>query len=109
MPAISDTALKHLSNRFSGDLVRPSDPTYDEDRKIFNGMIDRRPALIARARSAQDVAETVRFAVGEGLPLAVRGGGHGIAGFRMIDDAVIADCSLLTAVEVDTSNRSIVA
>jgi len=109
MPAISDAALKNLSNRFSGDLVRPGDPTYDEDRKIFNGMIDRRPALIARARSSADVADTVRFATSEGLPLAVRGGGHGIAGFAMIDGAVVADCSLMNEVRVDPGARTIVA
>jgi FAD/FMN-containing dehydrogenase len=82
MATISDSAIKLLSNNFSGDLVRPTDPTYDEDRKVFNGLIDRRPALIARARSAQDVAETVRFATSEGLPLSVRGGGHGSPALR---------------------------
>jgi len=109
MPTINDSALKELSNRFTGDLVRPGDPTYDEDRKIFNGMIDRRPALIARARSSADLAEAVRFATKEGLPLAVRGGGHSIAGFSMIDDAVIADCSLMNDVRVDTDAKTIVA
>jgi FAD/FMN-containing dehydrogenase len=109
MSTISDSAMKLLSNTFSGDLVGPGDPTYDEDRKVFNGLIDRRPALIARARSAQDVAETVRFATSEGLPLAVRGGGHGIAGFAMIDGAVVADCSLMNDVRVDPSARTILA
>jgi len=109
MTLISDAALKELSNRFTGDLVRPGDPTYDEDRKIFNGMIDRRPALIARARSAADVAETIKFATAQGLPLSVRGGGHGIAGFAVIDDGVVADCSLMKDVRVDPDARTIVA
>jgi FAD/FMN-containing dehydrogenase len=109
MGAISDSAIKELSNRFSGDLVRPGDPTYDEDRKVFNGMIDRHPELIARARSAHDVGETIRFATREGLPLAVRGGGHGIAGLAMIDGGVVADCSLLNEVRVDPEARTIVA
>jgi FAD/FMN-containing dehydrogenase len=109
MPAISDKAAAELASRFSGDLIRPNDPTYDEARAIFNGMIDRQPALIARARTTADVAEIVRFASREGLPLAVRGGGHSVAGFSMIDDAVIADCSLMNEVKVDAKTRTIVA
>ena len=109
MGAVSDAAVKDLSNRFTGELVRPGDPTYDEDRKVFNGMIDRRPALIARARTASDVAETIKFATKEGLPLSVRGGGHGIAGFAVIDDGVVADCSLMNEVRVDKGARTIVA
>jgi len=109
MPNISDSAVNDLSKRFSGDLIRPTDTTYDEARAIFNGMIDRRPALIARARTAADIAEIVRFASKEGLPLAVRGGGHSVAGFSMIDDAIIADCSLMNEVRVDPDARTIVA
>ncbi|MGZ4128842.1 MAG: FAD-binding oxidoreductase [Actinomycetota bacterium] len=109
MAAVSDAAVADLASRFSGELVRPGDPTYDEVRKIFNGMIDRRPALIARARSAQDVAETIRFATKEGFTLAVRGGGHAIAGFSMIDDAVVSDLSLMNDVRVDPDASTILA
>jgi FAD/FMN-containing dehydrogenase len=109
MRTISDGALKDLATRFTGELVRPGDPAYDETRKIFNGMIDRRPALIARARSAADVAETIRFATKEGFTLAVRGGGHSVAGFSMIDDAVVADLSLMNEVRVDPDAHTILA
>jgi FAD/FMN-containing dehydrogenase len=107
MAKISDAAVKGLASGFSGELVRPGDDSYDETRKVFNGMIDRRPALIARARSSADLAATVRFAASEGLPLAVRGGGHSIAGFSMIDDAVVADCSLMNLVTVDPKKQTI--
>ena len=109
MTAISDAAVKELASGFSGELVRPGDPSYDEVRKIFNGMIDRKPALIARARTTADLAATVRFAAKEGVPLAVRGGGHAMAGFSMIDDAIVADCSLMNEVNVDPKAPSITA
>src|SRR5947208_6442584 len=107
--AISDTAVGELASRFSGELVRPGDDSYDSARKIFNGMIDRKPALIARARTTADLAATVRFAVAAELPLAVRGGGHAIAGFSMIDDAIVADCSLMNEVAVDPKAQTITA
>ena len=107
--AISDTAVGELASRFSGELVRPGDDSYDSARKIFNGMIDRKPALIARARTTADLAATVRFAAAAELPLAVRGGGHAIAGFSMIDDAIVADCSLMNEVTVDPKGRTITA
>jgi len=109
MADVSDKATTDLAARFSGELIRPNDPSYDEARALFNAMIDRRPALIARARTAADIAEIVRFASKEGLPLAVRGGGHSVAGFSMIDDAIIADCSLMNEVKVDPKAGTIVA
>jgi FAD/FMN-containing dehydrogenase len=109
MATVSDAAVKELASGFSGELVRPGDPTYDEVRKIFNGMIDRKPALIARARTTADLAATVRLAAKEGMPLAVRGGGHSIAGFSMIDGAIVADCSLMNEVAVDPKAATITA
>jgi FAD/FMN-containing dehydrogenase len=109
MLTVPDGALADLSSRFSGDLVRPGDPGYDGARALFNAMIDRRPALIARVRSARDVSEAIRFATANDLPLAVRGGGHSVGGFSMIDDAVVVDCSLMREVQVDPDARTIVA
>src|SRR6266700_794292 len=109
MATVADAAVRDLASRFSGDLIRPGDPGYDDARRIFNAMFDRRPALIARVRSAQDVSEAIRFATAEGLPLAVRGGGHGVAGFSVIDDGVVVDCSLLRDVAVDPDAMTIVA
>src|SRR5438132_6423499 len=109
MAAISESAANELVRGCSGDLVRPGDASYDDVRKTFNGMIDRKPALIARARTTADLAATVRFAAAAGLPLAVRGGGHAIAGFSMINDAIVADCSLMNEVTVDPKARTITA
>ena len=109
MAAVPDSAVRDLSTRFSGELIRPGDDGYDEARTIFNGMIDRKPALVARARNAQDIAETVRFAAAEGFPLAVRGGGHNVAGYSVIDGAVVADCSLMTDVQVNPEAMTIVS
>ena len=107
--AAPDSAVRDLSTRFSGELIRPGDDGYDEARTIFNGMIHRKPALVARARNAQDIAETVRFAAAEGFPLAVRGGGHNVAGYSVIDGAVVADCSLMTDVQVNPEAMTIVS
>lgn len=73
---VDRTALAELSSRFSGVLLTPGDAGYDEARRIHNGMIDRRPVLIARCLGTTDVADAVNFARQQGLELAVRGGGH---------------------------------
>lgn len=106
---VSDPGVTLLASRLTGELIRPGDSSYDEVRKIFNGMIDRKPSLIARAQSAEDVSEVVRFAASEGLPLTVRGGGHSVGGFSIIDDAVLCDCSLMNQVQVDPEARTITA
>lgn len=76
---------------FKGTLIYPGDPAYDDARKIFNGMIDRRPALIARCTSADDVLAAVNLAREQRLPLAVHGGGHGVTGASMCDAGVVVD------------------
>ncbi|OZV77365.1 FAD-linked oxidase [Micromonospora echinospora] len=88
-----------------GDLITPAHPLYQEARTIWNGDIDRRPALIARCADAEDVAETVRFAAQRGLPIAVRGGGHGVAGHALCEDGVVVDLSSMRAVTVDPGRR----
>ena len=72
--------LAELSARFSGELLIPGDAGYQDARRIHNGMIDRRPALIARCRGTADIADAVNFARTRGLEIAVRGGGHNVAG-----------------------------
>ena len=94
-----------LQSRFSGQLIEPSDPTFDELRRVHNGLVDRYPALIARCRSAQDVADVVKFAGGAGLEIAVRGGGHNVAGRATCDRGVVIDLSLMRGVVVDAGSR----
>jgi FAD/FMN-containing dehydrogenase len=69
-----------LASSFSGTLLRPTDDGYDEARRVHNGLVDRRPALIARCLGAPDAAAALAFARDSGLPVSVRGGGHNIAG-----------------------------
>lgn len=86
---------------FAGRLIEPGDPDYDSARRIWNGAIDRRPALIAQCASSADAARALAFARQEGLPIAVRGGGHNVAGSALCDDGVVIDFSALRGVEVD--------
>ncbi|MGO4426212.1 FAD-binding oxidoreductase, partial [Streptomyces sp. MCAF7] len=86
---------------FTGVLLEPEWPEYDEVRRVWNGMFDRRPALIARCRGARDVSAVLRYATREGIPVTVRGGGHNVAGLAVADGAVMIDLSLMREVEVD--------
>jgi hypothetical protein len=92
---------------FKGRLVGPDDDGYDEARKVYNAMIDRRPALIAYVEDADDVATAVAFARESGLPLAVRGGGHNGAGLGTVDDGIVIDLSRLKAIDVDRGARTV--
>jgi FAD/FMN-containing dehydrogenase len=101
---LDDTALRELGRTFTGRLVRPSDPGYDERRAVWNASIDRRPALIARCESTPDVVAAVRFARSAGLATAVRGGGHSFPGHSTCDGIVI-DLGPMNAVSVDPERR----
>jgi FAD/FMN-containing dehydrogenase len=99
------TALRDLESRLRGDLIQPGDRDYEQARQIYNAMHDRRPALIVRAAGAADAGAAVRFAREHRLPLAVRGGGHGVAGFATCDDGLILDLGAMRAVAVDPKRR----
>ncbi|MGG8409124.1 FAD-binding protein, partial [Streptomyces sp. 12297] len=79
------TALAELREDLTGEVLAPGDPGYDEARTIYNAMIDRRPAVIARCADRADVVTAVRFARELDLPVAVRGGGHSVAGMSLND------------------------
>ena len=82
---MNETSIQELRGKLRGQLITPADPTYDEARKVYNSMIDRRPALIARCRDAADVMAGIAFAREQGLLLAVRGGGHNGPGLGTCD------------------------
>ena len=94
-----------LRGQFRGALLRPGEEGYEEARRVSNGAIDRRPALIARCAGADDVAQALRFAREHGLPISVRGGGHSPAGHAVRDGAIMIDLSLMKAVSVDPATR----
>ena len=105
--AINDQALQALRATFGGELIRPSDEQYDPARAVYNGMIDRYPALIARCSNANDVIQAVNFARNHGLTLAVRGGGHNGGGLGTCDDGIVIDLSAMKGVRVDATARTV--
>lgn len=88
-----------------GDVLLPDVAGYEEARRVWNGMIDRRPAAVIRPRSTSDVVAAVRFAHDQGLAIAVRGGGHNAAGLGTIDDGVVIDLAAMNQVHVDSEAR----
>src|SRR5262245_4754567 len=102
---LKETTLKSLQLSLSGRLATPGSGEYEEARTIWNAMIDRRPALIVRCLSADDVARAVRLAAQHRLVLAVRGGGHNIAGNAVCDGGLMIDLSLMKDVTVDPEKR----
>src|SRR5262245_61026573 len=104
---IEAATLESLRAGFRGPLIQPADPDYDDARAIWNAMIDRRPALIARCTGTADVVAAVRFARQEGLPVAVRGGAHSAAGKAVVDDGMVIDLSLMKGVHVDAASKTV--
>ena len=104
---IDAAALTDLRVVFRGALIRPDDPDYDDARRVYNGGIDRRPALIARPVDAADVREAVLFGQRHELPIAVRGGGHHGAGFGTVDDGLVIDLGRLKGIRVDPEARTV--
>ncbi len=90
---------------FAGTLIRPGDPDYDERRLVWNAIVDRRPAIIARCTSAADVAAAIRFARANGLELAVKCGGHGILGLAVPEGGIQLDLTPMGGVRVDPDQR----
>ncbi|HEY7091611.1 MAG TPA: FAD-binding oxidoreductase [Ktedonobacterales bacterium] len=104
---VDDAAVEDLKTRVRGDLIRPGDAQYDEARKVYNGMIDKHPALIVRCVDVADVISAVNFAREKGLTLAVRGGGHNGPGLGTVDDGVVVDLSRMKGIYVDAANRTV--
>jgi FAD/FMN-containing dehydrogenase len=100
-------AYDELADAIRGDLITPGDPAYDRARTVYNGMIDRHPAAIARVRDTADVISCVRFARARGIPMAVRGGGHNAAGLGVWDDALVIDLSMLRSTTVNPADHTV--
>ena len=106
MPSLDQASIADLSTRFSGALLRPDESGYDDARKIHNGMIDRKPALIARCLGIADIVDAVKFARMHSLELSVRGGGHNVAGRAVCDGGLMLDLSLAKGIDVDPAGRT---
>jgi FAD/FMN-containing dehydrogenase len=99
--------LERLGREFAGTILTAEEPGYAEARRVWNGMVDRHPVVIARAASADDIAVAIRFARGSDLPLAVRGGGHSVAGNGTVDEGLVLDLGQLRTVTVDALSRTV--
>ncbi|HTJ05969.1 MAG TPA: FAD-binding oxidoreductase [Caldimonas sp.] len=104
---MNDQAVSTFQQTLRGRLVRPSDADYDAVRALYNGMIDKRPRLIARAVDAADVVAAVNFAREQGLLLAIRGGGHNGPGLGSCDDGLVIDLSMMKSVRIDTARKTV--
>ncbi|HEV2874598.1 MAG TPA: FAD-binding oxidoreductase [Thermoleophilaceae bacterium] len=103
----AEAARRELGSAFEGELIGPEDAGYEDARKVYNAMIDKRPALIARCTGPGDVARAIAFARERDLPLAIRGGGHNGAGLGTVDDGVVIDLSPLKDIHVDPEARTV--
>lgn len=103
----NNVALKELRNGFTGEIITSDDPTYDEARKIFNAMIDRRPSIIAQCAGVEDVVRSIRVARHHSLEISVRGGGHGVAGKALTEGGLVIDLRQMHAVSVNPVDRTV--
>jgi FAD/FMN-containing dehydrogenase len=99
-------AAAELAKTFTGQVLRPSDPDYEEVRKVHNGLVNKRPALIARCRGVADVVDAVQLARTQNLEVAVRGGGHNVAGRATVNDGLMIDLSPMKGIYVDPRTRT---
>jgi FAD/FMN-containing dehydrogenase len=105
--SLDEAEVERFESRLRGELLRAVDPGYEEARLLWNGVIDRRPALIARCAAVEDVVESVNFARENDLLLAVRGGGHNVAGTASVEGGLVLDLSAMKDIEVDEERRTV--
>ena len=99
-------SLEQLAPSFSGQLLQPTDAGYDEARRVYNGLIDKRPALVARCRGTADVADAVKLARALGLEIAVKGGGHNVGGRGTVEGGLMIDLSTMKGIHVDVKGKT---
>lgn len=104
-PILNEAAVQHFAQQLTGNVILPGDTDYDAARAVWNGMIDKYPALIARCADTSDVIAAIQFAREHELPIAVRGGGHNVAGSAVCDDGLVIDLSPMKRISVDPSRR----
>lgn len=102
---INPTTLQNFKARLHGELISPGDEGYESARRVWNGMVDRHPALIVRCTNVSDVIRAVQFAHSQDLSVAVRAGGHDVAGHGICDDGLVIDLSLMKGIQVDPQQR----
>ena len=106
---LNDATIAAFKASLRGGLIEPNDPTYDAARRVYNGMIDRHPRLIARCADVADVMAAVNFAREQNLLLAIRGGGHNAGGLGVCDDGLVIDLSPMSYVRVDPKKKTVLA
>jgi FAD/FMN-containing dehydrogenase len=102
-----DTSITELKANFGGQVLRAGDAGYDEARKVHNGLIDRRPSVIARCHGTADIVAAVNFGRSTGLEIAVRGGGHNVAGKAVVDGGLVIDLAPMKGILVDAKARTV--
>ena len=107
LPPLDDEVIEAFASGLRGRVVRPGDDDYDESRRVWNGMIDKRPALIALCEGVADVVAAVNLAREHELLVAVRGGGHNVAGTAVCDGGIVIDLSPMRAVRVDPEQQRV--
>jgi FAD/FMN-containing dehydrogenase len=105
MDTVAKDKIDDFRATLRGTVLRPGDPAYDQSRQLWNAMIDKRPAMIVRCAGPADVLASVNFARNNGVPLAIRGGGHNIAGSALCDDGLVIDLSGMRSVRIDPDQR----
>lgn len=106
-PTRYQAGLDELATSVTGRLLQTGDKGYDDARRVYNGLFDRRPAVIVRCRTAADAAAAVRFARNAGLEISIRGGGHNVAGHAVADDAVMIDLAEMKGIDVNPHARTV--
>ena len=100
-------SLHTLKGTLRGELIEPGDSGYDEARKVYNAMIDKRPRAIAKCADVADVVACVQAGLDRQIPVAIRGGGHNAGGLGVWDDALVIDLALLNRVQVDAQSHTV--